>query len=69
MHFGSHHRAWIDPLPVQLDLILHEASRGDAVSDSSDSGPVFAGSGPTSVTLGAIAGDLHQIGFVDEPGP
>ena len=70
MHFGSQHRAWIDPLPLQLELIHRESSaqagersltfEPEALSRLAD---------PTSVTLGAIAADQHRVGFSDEPGP
>jgi hypothetical protein len=66
MHFGSHHRAWIDPLPLQLDLIHHEAPHN--IANSMSLGPA-GDAGTGSVTLGAIAGDAHRVGFSDEPGP
>lgn len=69
MHFGSHHRAWIDPLPVQLDLIMREKSARGPDSVTLDANGFDPAAASASVTLGGIAGDAHRIGFSDEPGP
>ncbi len=61
LHWGAS-SAWSDPLPVQLDRILHEMSaqlQGAAVH--LETGNEAAG------LTGATT--LRHIGFVDEPGP
>ena len=64
LHWGAH-RAWIDPLPVQLDLILHEKPAHDAHTMNADAPGLPNPDGTTA----SVTHDLHHIGFRDEPGP
>ncbi len=65
LHWGAH-RPWIDPLPVQLDLILHEKPAHDA--HAINAGPADLTNHDNGLIAGIIP-DLHRIGFRDEPGP
>lgn len=63
LHWGAH-RAWIDPLPVQLDLILHEKPAHDAQAMNAEAEGL-----PNKDGMTASVTHVHHIGFKDEPGP